>query len=70
MKLTLCDVVEEDCCVPLQLSGSRRRPLLCASGIRGEVGDVLVGVTSIFASGARARVKSFIFDCFHHGRAP
>ena len=28
--------------------------------VRGAGGDVLVGVTSIFASGARARVKSFM----------
>ena len=38
--------------------------------LRGEVGNVLVGVTSIFASGARARVKSFILYFFtmvmHH----
>ena len=38
--------------------------------VRGEVGDVLVGVTSIFASGARARVKFFIFYFFHHGHPP
>ena len=38
--------------------------------LRGAAGDVWVGVTSIFASGARARVKSFIFYFFHHGHAP
>ena len=44
----------------------------CLGGgsIRGEGGDVLVGVTSIFASGARARVKFFIFYFFHHGHPP
>ena len=38
--------------------------------LRGEGGNVLVGVTSILASGARARVKFFIFYFFHHGHAP
>ena len=38
--------------------------------IRGAGGDELVGVPSIFGSGARARVKSFIFYFFHHGHAP